>query len=148
MAATPPSRRAPYSVFISHSSADAWTAKQLQRAIEGLGAATFCSVVDVHGGDDFGVAMRDALERADECVVLYTPEAAQSKNVLVEIGGAWTLRKRVVLVLCRVEERDVAADPRFPAYLKSLDFVDLNQELDTEYLPQLRDRIRGRQARG
>jgi hypothetical protein len=131
----------PYFVFLSHASADAWTARQLEKEIVALGAATFLSVIDIEAGDDFGAKMRDAMDMANECTVLYTPEAASSKNVWVEIGGAWMMRRRVVIVLCRITVTEVSADPRFPPYLKTLDFVDLNSELDSEYLPQLKARV-------
>src|SRR5258706_16408111 len=90
-----------YFVFISHSSADAWTAKQIQKAVAHLGAGTFLSEFDVHGGDEIGTRMREATHRAHECLVLYTPEAALSNNVWLEIGGAGMAGKRGVIVLNR-----------------------------------------------
>ena len=128
-------------MFISHSSADAWTAKQLEKEIEGCGAETFLSEMDVEGGDDIGEEMRIAMEHADECLVLYTPEAAQSKNVWIEIGGLWSRRKRVVVLLNRLSAKDVTSDPNFPSYLKSLDFLELNADTDERYFPQLKTRI-------
>jgi hypothetical protein len=133
----------PYFVFISHSSTDSWTARQIEKAIAQVGAATFLSEIDVTGGDDIGVQMREAMRRADECLVLYTPEAAQSKNVWIEIGGAWMAGKRVVLVLNRIAVSDITNDPRFPPYLKSLDLAELNSDFDLKYLSQLAVRTNG-----
>lgn len=129
-------------MFISHSSTDAWAASRIERDLAALGTETFLSEIEVTGGDDFGDAMRKAMGRADECLVLYTPEAAQSRNVWVEIGGAWMMGKRVVLVLNRVSTADVTGDPRFPPYLKSLDFIELNSQFDGRYLRELEARIR------
>jgi hypothetical protein len=95
----------------------------------------------VTGGDDFGESMRTAMGKAQECLVIYTPEAAQSRNVWVEIGGAWMMGKRVVLVLSRLTTTDLTGDPRFPPYLKSLDFIDLNSQFDSRYLGELRTRV-------
>ena len=133
----------PYFVFISHSSVDAWTARQIQRAVTGLGADTFLSEVDVDGGDEIGIRMKDAMKKAHECLVLYTPEAAQSKNVWLEIGGAWMAGKRVVLILNRVAEAEITGDARFPPYLKSLDFNDLNTQFESRYLASLKARTNG-----
>lgn len=129
--------KTPYFVFISHSSTDAWTAKQIQKAIEQVGAVTFLSDIDIDGGDDIGVHMRVAMGKANECLVLYTPEAAKSNNVWLEIGGAWMAGKRVVLVLNRLAASDITGDSRFPPYLKSLDFSDLNTQFESKYLAEL-----------
>lgn len=130
-----------YFVFISHSSADAWTASRIERDIAALGAETFLCEIEVAGGDDFGESMKTAMSTAQECLVLYTPEAAQSRNVWIEIGGAWMMGRRVVLVLSRITTSEITGDPRFPPYLKSLDFVDLNGQFDSRYLNELRSRV-------
>ena len=132
-----------YSVFISYSSADAWTARKVESEIKDLGADTFLSENDVAGGDDFGTWMRVAMDAAQECVVLYTPEAASSRNVWIEIGGAWMARKRVVIILNRLTAKQVKSDETFPPYLKSIDFLDLNEDFDDKYLPQLAKRTGG-----
>jgi hypothetical protein len=132
-------------VFISHSSADAWCAKQLHRTLIDAGAEAFLSVLDMEGGDEAGHEMRTAMDKADECLVLYSPEAAQSKNVWVEIGGAWMQKKRLTMILTRLSVPDVTGDPRFPPYLKSLNYYDLNTEFDSKYLPEVGARSR-RQA--
>src|SRR5882672_6977231 len=133
-------RKRKHFVFISHSSIDAWSAKQLYQAVTDAGADAFLSVLDMEAGDDAGQEMREAMDKADECLVLYSPEAAQSKNVWVEIGGAWMQKKRLTMILTRVSVPDVTGDPRFPPYLKSLNYYDLNTEFDSRYLPELRGR--------
>ena len=130
-----------YFVFISHSGADAWCAQHLHKDVVGRGADAFLSELDVEGGADIGDAMRDAMEKANECLVLYSPEAARSKNVWVEIGGAWMQKKRVTVILSRLTVADVTGDANFPPYLKSLNFYDLNRDLDSKYLSELETRI-------
>ena len=138
-----------YLVFISHSSTDAWTAKQLEKAINALGAHTFLSATAVAGGDEVGNALKDAMHHADECVVLYTPEAVKSLNVMGEISVFWRDEKRVVMLVNRQTIQDVTSNPKFPPYLKSLHFLDLNGETDSKYLPELKARIQaaGRKAK-
>jgi len=125
---------------------DAWTAKQIKKQIQAAGAQTFLSEIDVEGGDEIGVRMKVAMRKAHECLVLYTPEAAQSKNVWLEIGAAWMAGKRVVLVLSRMSMDEVTGDARFPPYLKSLDFSDLNVNFDSTYIPSLQRRITRRRG--
>lgn len=137
-----------YRVFISHSSVDAWTARQIEGHVRDQGAEAFLSTLDVEGGDDFGTWMRDSMDLSDECLVLYTPEAAASRNVWVEVGGAWMARKRVVILLSRLSVEDVTSDPKFPHYLKSLDFRDLNTEFDSKYLVELEGRVQGGSRKG
>jgi len=62
-------------VFISHSSADTWVAKQVAREIEACGATPFLDEAEVDAGADFEEDILNFLERAHELVVLLTPWA-------------------------------------------------------------------------
>jgi hypothetical protein len=62
-------------VFISHSSADTWVAKQIAREIEACGARPFLDESHVHAGADFEEDILNFLKRAHELVVLLTPWA-------------------------------------------------------------------------
>ena len=57
-------------VFISHSSADTWVAKQVAREIEARGATPFLDEAEVDAGADFEEDILNFLERAHELVVL------------------------------------------------------------------------------
>jgi hypothetical protein len=62
-------------VFISHSSADRWVAKQIAREIEACGATPFLDEAHMDVGADFEEDILNFLERAHELVVLITPWA-------------------------------------------------------------------------
>ncbi len=62
-------------VFVSHSSADTWVAKQIAREIEAHGATAFLDEAQVEAGADFEEDILNFLERAHELVALLTPWA-------------------------------------------------------------------------
>lgn len=82
-------RRKPYLVFVSHATADKWLAITLCEKIEALGAKTFRDDRDIAGGEDIPDAIREAIDRSDEMLILLTPKSVQSPWVLVEVGAAW-----------------------------------------------------------
>jgi len=130
-----------YQVFVSHSSIDAWVAKQLSRHLEGCGAETFLDVNDIEHGDDFDEAIVNAAERSMELVVLLTPWSKDRHYVWMEIGMFRGARKRVVGLLHGVKPSDIATDERIPVVLKKIDLVNLN-DVDS-YLAQLKRRTNG-----
>jgi hypothetical protein len=65
-----------YVVSITHASADAWTARQIQKEIAGRGARTFLSQLDAADESRARGEIENALNQAQECVVLYTPDAS------------------------------------------------------------------------
>lgn len=130
-----------YRVFLSHSSTDAWVAKQLSIYLERCGAETFLDVNDIEHGDDFDEAIVDAAERSNELLVLVTPWSKDRNYVWMEIGMFRGARKRVVGVLHGLKSSDIATDERIPVVLKKIDLVDLN-DVDS-YLVQLARRAAG-----
>ena len=130
-----------YRVFVSHSSTDAWVAKQLSGHLERCGAETFLDVNDIEHGDDFDEAIVNAAERSNELLVLVTPWSKDRNYVWMEIGMFRGARKRVVGVLHGVKATDIATDERIPVVLKKIDLVDLN-DVDS-YLAQLTRRAAG-----
>ncbi len=90
----------PYKVFISHSAADAWIARQIGRRIrEDCNAATFLDVENIASGDDFKRRIHAEVHGSRELVALFTPWSARRAWVWIEIGAAWAQEKRVVAVL-------------------------------------------------
>jgi len=115
-----------YQVFVSHSSIDAWVAKQLSGHLQRCGAATFLDVSDIEHGDDFDEAIVTAAEKSNELMVLLTPWSKDRNYVWMEIGMFRGARKRVVGVLHGLKSSDIATDERIPVVLKKIDLVDLN----------------------
>lgn len=89
-------------VFISHSTKDRWIARQMaeiiQRSAKRYGVTTFLDEVDIQGGDRILETIRAHLGACSEFVILLSPESIERQWVLVELGGAWTLGKRIVAI--------------------------------------------------
>ena len=86
-------------VFVSHSGADTWVAKQIARAVAECGATPFLDEAEIDVGADFEEDILAFLERADELVVLITPWALERPYVWAELGAAWGRRIPIVGLL-------------------------------------------------
>jgi TIR domain len=95
-----------YLIFISHSSKDRWIARQMAAIIERnakrYGVRTFLDEVDLEGGDRIPETIRANLHACEEFVILLSPHSITRQWVLVELGGAWTLDKRVMAITYNV----------------------------------------------
>jgi TIR domain len=131
-------------VFISHSSADTWVAKQIAREIEARGATPFLDEAQVDAGADFEEDILKFLERAHELVVLLTPWALDRPYVWAEIGAAWGRRIPIVALLLGLTPTELQTRPGIPVLLKKRDLLLLN-EIDI-YLGQLAARTRQQQG--
>jgi hypothetical protein len=126
-------------IFISHSSADTWVAKQIAREIKAQGGTPFLDEAQVDVGADFEEDILQFLERAHELVVLLTPWALERPYVWAEIGAAWGRRIPIIALLLGITPTELQARANIPVLLKKRDLLQLN-EIDT-YLQQLRARI-------
>ena len=72
--ATVSSVEKPYQVFVSHATSDKWLAKVLCEKIEAAGATSFRDDRDIDGGD-IPEEIRRQIKRAQEIIVLLTPES-------------------------------------------------------------------------
>jgi hypothetical protein len=100
-----------YLVFISHSSKDRWIARQMAEIIERkakrYGVRTFLDEVDLEGGDRIPAVIKANLHACEEFVILLSPHSVTRQWVLVELGGAWTLDKRVMAITYNVAPEKV-----------------------------------------
>lgn len=108
-------------MFISYSSLDGWIARRISRDLEELGLQTFLDQKDIEAGSRFNEAIDEHLASSDELLILLSPASRESDWVLVEMGGALALKKRIVTVLLHVSANEIP-DPisRFQA-------IDLNK---------------------
>ncbi len=128
-----------YRVFISHAGTDNWVARQIRAHIIDRGADTFLDVADVAAGDDFEDRIVDELAKSNELVVLLTPAALERPYVWMEIGAAWSQRKRIVGILYGLTARDLSSREYGPALLKRINLIDINSF--DRYLDELSERI-------
>lgn len=132
-----------WTVFISHSGTDTWVAQQIAREIEACGAAPFLDEANIAVGDDFEDRILEALEEAQELVVLLTPWALSRPYVWAEIGAAWGRRIPIIAILYGLTDGDIQSNPGVPVIIKRRDFIELNNI--GIYLDELRQRIQGSQ---
>jgi TIR domain len=126
-------------IFVSHSSADTWVAKQIAREIEVRGGTPFLDEAEVDAGADFEEDILNFLGKAHELVVLLTPWALERPYVWAEIGAAWGRRIPIVALLLGITATELQARPGVPILLKKRDLLQLN-EIDI-YLDQLAVRV-------
>ena len=129
-------------VFVSHSGADTWAAKQVAREIAACGAVPFLDEAQIDVGADFEEDILAFLEKADELVVLITPWALERPYVWAELGAAWGRRISIVGLLLGLSAAESQSRPGVPILLKRRDLLPLN-EIDV-YLGQLRGRVGGK----
>ncbi len=96
-------RQPGYQVFISHATADKGIAVLIDGYLRSKGLTTFRDDRDIEGGQAFPETIRDELQRSQEVLVLWSPQALASEWVRIEISVAWGLRKRLVPLLYLTE---------------------------------------------
>jgi hypothetical protein len=132
-----------YLVFISHSSKDRWIARQMVALIERKarlhGVKAFLDERDIRGGDSIPESILAMLRDCQEFVILLSPQSLPRQWVLIELGAALGLRKRVVPIMCNVELGQI------PDIIRLTKAYELNQFDD--YLNELTRRAQGVQGR-
>ena len=94
-------------IFISHSSRDKWAARRISKEIEELGATTFLDEKDIETGESIDDAVSTHLKDCDELLMLLSPASIKSEWVLIEIGGAKALEKRLIPILFHLGANDI-----------------------------------------
>jgi len=127
-----------YAVFISHSSRDRWIARQISQEIETKGRKwgirTFLDERDIKGGDSIPDTIRTEIRDCDEFLVLLSRYSVDRTWVLLEIGAAWEIEKRIVAILDKVSPHEL------PDVLVPYKAIDLNGF--GEYVKELLQRAR------
>lgn len=126
-------------VFISHSEKDRWIAKQISRLIEDRGRAyrvkTFLDEKDIQAGESIAESIRKNIQDCDEFIVLLTRYSVVRPWVLIEIGAAWGLQKRIVTIIDKVSPDEM---PDITTPFKAIDLNNFD-----EYLEELLKRAKG-----
>ncbi|KJU84603.1 TiR protein [Candidatus Magnetobacterium bavaricum] len=126
-------------VFISHSGADTWVARQIADKVTSCGAQPFLDEADVDVGTEFEEEIRNMLGKASEFLVLFTPWAFERPYIWVEIGVSWYRRIPIVVLLYGLTKEEFLSNPKTPSFLKRRDMISINN-ID-KYLDQLQQRI-------
>jgi hypothetical protein len=126
-----------YLVFISHSEKDRWVARQVAALIEAQGrrhgVQTFLDEKDIEGGESIANSIRKNIEQCDEFLVLLSRYSIDRPWVLVEIGAAWVLGKRITAIIDKVTPEEM------PDIITPYKALDLNNF--EEYIQQLIKRV-------
>jgi hypothetical protein len=132
-----------YLVFISHAAKDRWVAGQMAAIIERrakrYSVRTFLDEVDLEGGDRIPETIKANLHACEEFAILLSPSSVTRQWVLAELGGAWTLGKRIMAITY-----DLAAEkiPDIIDHDKSYELNDFDR-----YVDELIGRRRGKGVR-
>ena len=126
-----------YTVFISHSIKDRFIARQVADLIETAGREhgidTFLDEKDIEYGGSIPDEIRQQIRNCGELVVLLSEYSVDRPWVLIEIGAAWVLEKRIVAVM------DKLSPDQMPDVIAPYRGVDLNDV--QAYVRELVDRI-------
>lgn len=89
-------------VFISHSSKDKWLARKISEDLSNRDISTFLDEKDIQTGESIDQSVQEHLGECDESLILISPASLQSHWVLIELGGALALKKRIIPILIHV----------------------------------------------
>ena len=127
-----------YSVFLSHSSRDAWLSRLIKEKIEAAipKASVWLDEMTLMGGQELTAALAEGIDKADELIVLVGNESLRSQWVSWEIGLAVGFKKRITPLLNNVDHDAMAP-------LKGIKSYELN--LFDRFMLELKSRVRKRQ---
>ncbi len=131
-------------IFISHSGRDTRVAKQIEREIINRGAAAFLDYTHIEVGDKFEVKLVEALNRADEFLMLLTPRALDYPYIWSEAGVAWGRQIPIIGILHGMTTAGFISKSNIPACLKADNLQDING-ID-RYFEELAGRVGRRRA--
>jgi len=128
----------PYLVFISHSEKDRWIARQMAVLIEEKcrehSVKTFLDEKDIAGGESIPESIRKNIQECSEFLVFLSRYSIDRPWVLIEIGAAWVLGKRITAIIDKVTPEEM------PDIITPYKALDLNSF--DEYLEQLLGRVK------
>lgn len=113
-------------VFLSYSQADRVVARELATRITEAGHEVWFADDEIYPGDNVARKAGQALDKARAMVVLISPAAMKSINVMQEVQfalGACQYRGRLIPVI-------IKATPDMPWILKKFPVVRLGKDLD------------------
>jgi hypothetical protein len=130
----------PHDVFISYSHQDSILMVRISYDLRASGL-TIWSDVDLNPGtESWRKAIEDAIDEADCLVVIFSPDAKESKWVTAELDYATTQRKPIFPVLARGDEYDAV-----PFGFSTAQWIDVRDTSRYAHeLPKLINAVRNR----
>ena len=116
-------------VFISHAHKDAALARKVATVLRESGLDVWDEEYEIMPGENWAEKISEALRESEAMVVLLTPEALESSNVLWEIGyalGKESYEKRLIPVI--VGNPDMLPQDKIPWILRRLRMVNLPEQ--------------------
>ncbi len=94
-------------LFISYSNQDREFAEQIQRTLSQVGIMTTLDDAEESSGSDVKSTIRDAVRTADALLLVASDKALSNNSVMLEIGIARGLGKKVVAVAAPGAKPDI-----------------------------------------
>jgi len=120
-------------VFISHAQQDRDLVDDLSVRLKHISSDITLVAPDLKPGQDWSAALLSELKKADEILILLTPNSLHSSHVWLEVGAATGLGKNVVPIVVGLE------DATLPSWVRNIHFVKYAELND--YLPDLVKRV-------
>jgi TIR domain len=125
-----------YHVFVTATRTDLDLAAEVALHLQGGGATVRQAAAPVGAANVVDLGLR----RADEVIVILSPQSLHDPALMFELGAAYSLHKRVTPVLMGVEEADL---PQLVRQLPWVHATDL-----PSYVEDLEERVRRHRSRG
>lgn len=123
-------------VFISYSRHDKQVAEGVCAALEGAGISCWIGPRDTQAGA-YGRSIMEAIHSARMLVLILSPEADKTPNVLTEVAEAFD--SKLPLLPFRLSNFAASAEMRF--YIRTQHWIDAFPEAVRDYLPALVARV-------
>jgi hypothetical protein len=125
-------RDAPY-IFISYASADRERVLPLIAALERAGIPVWIDREGIHGGENYGEEIADAIERCAAFVLMTSAAALTSRNCKQEIALAWRYERTYMPLLL-----EPVTIPKEVAYwLEASQWIEVLDKPERDWLPQV-----------
>ncbi len=119
--------------FLSYAREDAQAALKLAKELRAAGANLWVDQLDIRAGDHWDRAVQKGLETCGGMLLILSPDAVASENVMDEVGYALDQGKRVVPVIVRECE--------IPFRLRRVQYIDFAGAGEEAGVAQLRDEL-------
>ena|ERR1700674_4937237 len=113
-------------IFISYARLDRDLAEDLRSRLENVSDDITLVSPETQPGHDWSAALLSQLKKADEILVLLTPNSLQSSNVLLAVGAGIGLQKKIIPIVVGL---DAAALPGWVRETPFVRYSDLNTYL-------------------